>query len=289
MSACGATLREDEVMRKKNGPALFEFLSEEAAEPPGAPVVARRWRRSQRAANVHRTGAPSVVGASGRRKDPDLPERATDRRARLVELDVDRVRLTFTSTTAAVAIFAGLAIAYGVYEIGRRAGEREGMSRGMAAGRAYYEAEALGEIEAARRQPPATELVSSLLADGAVAAEDGELSGSDSDIAAVADGPHWVRDYTYVVVQEFSPGYVEDAARARAFVAERAVATEVVPRSDGGFRLITIQGYDRKDPTQREMADRLKETVHRIGAEYFASGGGYRLEGYFKTLKGDSW
>ncbi len=31
------------------------------------------------------------------------------------------------------------------------------------------------------------------------------------------------------------------------------------------------------------------EEVHKIGKRFYAQGGGYKLKGYFKTLKGDGW
>jgi hypothetical protein len=37
------------------------------------------------------------------------------------------------------------------------------------------------------------------------------------------------------------------------------------------------------------MAEELLKKLHAVGSKYYAGGGGYKLEGYFKTLKSDRW
>jgi hypothetical protein len=185
-------------------------------------------------------------------------------------------------------VFVLLVIVFGSFEVGRRFGDRMGFRRGHVAGRASYSADALSEIEAARRQPPATHLLDPLRADAAgdrAAAE--ALPGAP--VANSSGQPTWVRGYTYIVVQEFSAGRRRDARQAQAFLAEHDLETEIVEYPSGAIQLITTQGYNRRDPTQRRLADQLQERVHQLGAQYFAAGGGYRLEGYFKSLKGDAW
>jgi len=63
----------------------------------------------------------------------------------------------------------------------------------------------------------------------------------------------------------------------------------LVRLSNGATQLITTQGYNRRDPTQHQMADQLLEKTRTLGAQYYAAGGGYKLEGYFKSLKSDTW
>jgi hypothetical protein len=202
-------------------------------------------------------------------------------------MDGERIRFSLTSLTAAVAIFGLLILVLGAFEFGRRLGDQGGFRRGHAAGRVSYSADAMSEIEAARRQPPASGLVETLRPGSAGRAlQSGTVSG---ETAEGSGGSIWVRDYTYIVVQEFSVGREEDARQAQAFLAENDLGTEIVKYPSGAIQLITTQGYNRKDPTQRRLADQLQERVHALGVQYFAAGGGYRLEGYFKSLKGDTW
>jgi len=81
-------------------------------------------------------------------------------------------------------------------------------------------------------------------------------------------------------------GDIMDLTRGQIFI-QRGNSRVRLP--GGAIQLITKQGYNQKDSTQRQLAENLLEREHRIGREYFASGGGYRLEGYFKTLKGVTW
>jgi hypothetical protein len=206
----------------------------------------------------------------------------------IARLDGDRVRFSLTSVSAAVLVFVLLVVVFGSFEIGRRFGDRRGFQRGHIAGRASYSADALSEIEAARRQPPATQLLAPLRVDAESDPTARDAAPGDSGTPP-PEGPTWVRDYTYIVVQEFSAGRQQDARQAQAFMAEHGIGTEMVKYPSGAIQLITTQGYNRQDPTQRRLADQFLEKVHMLGAQYFAAGGGYRLEGYFKSLKGDTW
>jgi hypothetical protein len=244
---------------------------------------------------------PAMAGAED--TQPMQAERGvSDHGGPLFELDGDRVRVSLTSLGVAAVVFAGLLLFSAAFALGRKAGDAPGYRRGYADGRASYQAEAVSEIEAARSEPPATHLLGDLVQEPAQN-EMTEHGRSEAPIvggppvartsAASTDpesrAPRWIRDYTYIVVQEFLPGREGDARRTQAYLAQYGVETELTRYASGAIQLITAQGYNRKDPTQRGLADELLERVQSLGAEYFASGGGYRLEGYFKTLKGDSW
>jgi hypothetical protein len=203
-----------------------------------------------------------------------------------MELDGERIRVSLTSFSAALLVFVGLIVAFGAFELGRWSGEANGFTRGHAAGRESYEADVMDEIEAARNQPPATHLVNGLLGEPeglAMAEHDPAESG------AASTAPQWIRGYTYIVAQEFSAGHDNAAGQAQEFLAVNGVATELVRLTNGGVQLITTQGYDRRNPTQRRMADQLLEKIHALGAQYYAAGAGYKLEGYFKTLTSETW
>jgi hypothetical protein len=192
-----------------------------------------------------------------------------------------------TAKKAAVAIFLAIVVLVGSFEVGSRAGQTRGRRLGFRQGQASYTAGALSEIEKARGQRPATHLVENLLAEPAGTASDArpiEIEGQ------LSSGPtRWVKGNTYIVGQEFSADRLEDALQAQEFLTQNGVPTELVRLPGGAMQLLTTQGYNRKDPTQRQMADELLAKVHRIGERYFAAGGGYRLRGYFKTRTENTW
>ncbi len=266
--------------KSKRGRSLFELLDEEEGSASNAPGSLQRWGR------LERPTAPVTSGikTSGTQGSPPSERKAGPARALpFVEVEGDRFRVSFTSLTAAGAVFGLLVVLFVVFWLGGKAGYR----RGYVSGRLSYEAQAVDEIEVARSQPPASYLVEGLLPELDVE-EVGPTDGTAEADSAV-EMPRWVRDHTYVVVQEFPNGNVEAANRARDFLATRGIATQLLRRVGGGLQLITTEGYNLKDPAQRQMAEELRRRVHAAGAQYYASGGGYRLEGYFKTLKGDGW
>ena len=91
------------------------------------------------------------------------------------------------------------------------------------------------------------------------------------------------------MAQEFARPGIGDIAKAQAFLAEHGIETAPVQYESGSVQLITTQGYNHQDPTQKLMANELLKKLHAVRAKYYAGGGGYKLEGYFKTLKRDSW
>jgi hypothetical protein len=101
--------------------------------------------------------------------------------------------------------------------------------------------------------------------------------------------PQWIRGYTYIVAQEFSAESAGNAAKAQAFLADHGIVVAQVPYPSGAIQLIATQGYNHRDPTQKRMAEELLKKLHAVGSKYYAGGGGYKLEGYFKTLKSDRW
>jgi len=266
--------------KSKRGRSLFDLLQPEEAtgseaspssgvgvqQPPAE--LPRPSGSRTRGTNVART-TPAAAPASGH--EP------------LVEVDGDRFRLSFSSLTAALAVFGLVIVVFAAFWLG---GER-GYDKGYASGRLSFEAEAVDEIEAARNQPAATHLIEDLLAEaphqGASPTEQDAVGSSE------AQATRWVRDHTYVVAQEFPNGDVEAANRAKDYLATAGILAAVVRRPNGSLQLITAEGYNLKDPAQRELAEELKRRVHSAGAQYYAAGGGYKLEGYFKTLKGDRW
>jgi hypothetical protein len=289
---------EARTMKKpKPGTPLFDLLRETDGGSVEATEASGKQPEAQPAGPGRQIGKPTVSPTpathDGARARPSA-ELPAPNAERLLEMDGNRFRVSLTSASAAVAIFGALFVVVGFHAWGYHRGQEIGLLAGYEAGRVSFMADAVGEIEAARRGPAATYLVGSLLEQAqSTEAGTGETNDAQSDTDAAAEQQanpvQWVRDHTYVVAQEFSASRIADVEPARKFLASGGVRTTAVELPGGGIQLITIQGYDRTDPTQRLMADRLLENVRALGRRYIAAGGGYGLEGYFKALKRDSW
>lgn len=270
-------------MRKgKQGPALFELIKDESGTEADSLRVPDWWSRRGR-------GPLPDVETPVQDEDAALADgprlALPPQRERVVELSGDRIRFSLTSTGAAVALFAVLLVLLGSFELGARRGEAYGLRTGYDQGRASYTAEVVGDIETARAQPPNTELVRNLLSDA------NGLTGSAGFAAEEVGGAQatWVRGHTYIVAQEFSASREQDALAAQAFLQQAGLRTKLVAVAGGALQLITAHGYNHRDPAQKRTLEKVLERLHARGAEYYAQGGGYRLKGYLKTLKGDTW
>lgn len=187
----------------------------------------------------------------------------------------------------AVAAIVVVALLVAV-DAGRRFDSSASYQRGVTEGRHSYESQTLSEIERARQRPPATGLIEPLT-DAGASVGDNRSSEPAPPATPSGDAPVWVRDNTYVVVQEFLPGHADDAAHVQDFMRQHGVATEIVQRANGSAMLITRQGYNLADPDQKELAEGFRKRIHQLGQQYRREGGRYALEGYFKTLRGESW
>lgn len=273
---------------KHEGPALFDLLGatqEEVnaqlrprgVEPPArpAPSAAQTKHKPDRAI------VPSRTERSASRPQPTPPPAA--RKRRLVEFDDECVRFSFTSTSAAITVFLVVVGILVIYEAGRQSGKETYYQWGWRAGRASFQADAESEIEAARSQPPSPHLVEDLLA------ATGAPASGESDTSTDKAAPQWVEGHTYIVAQEFSPRNHDDAVAAQKYLRSQGIDTALITQDKGWFQLVTTQGYNRSDPVQRDLLAKLLTREHRAGVDYFASGGGYKLEGYYKTLRKQSW
>jgi hypothetical protein len=282
--------------KSKHRNTLFDVLSEEQAAHTG--LKKPRWMdevaeppRAPRPEAPPAAPAPTpiVVDPAPPRPEPAAFRTEADDGAAppWIELADDRLRLSLTSVGCAVVVFVFALAVFAGYRFGQRRGLDAGLEAGYEHGRTSYTAEVNNEIELARSQPPTSEAVASLLDRPAGAAADTGGDGAGQGSRRPATG--WIRDYTYIVVQEFLPGNEPHAVRAQAFLAERGVDTIVVTTARGSTQLVTTRGFNRDDSTQRQLADQLLAGVHRAGADYYTGGGGYKLEGYFRKLTTDSW
>ena len=289
-------------VKAKNRTTLFDLLERRQAEKRAKGSTARGglpdFQPELAAPKGRTTALPADTKPSGRYDPPvvepeslaELVSKEPATPERVIKLDDDRVRISLSSVGCAVVVFALAVLAVGAFDLGRRRGDGQGFGRGYEAGRASYAADTISEIETARNQPPATHLVASLLErpdQDRQDVQDDQRPAPDSDMNRSAGA--WIRDYTYIVAQEFGSAHLDDAPGAQDFLAEHGIESALVQTPRGTAQLITVQGFDRSDPTQRKMADQLLQKVHAVGAQYYTDGGGYKLEGYFKTLKGDRW
>jgi len=278
---------------RQHGPALFDLLGDsqndanDALRPsqsasPSAPADSKTSHRPESGQAIvpsrkTTTERPQVAGEASE----SGTETVRRRRRRLLEFDDAYVTISLTSVTAAVVVFLFAVGLLALYELGRTRGQSAGFKNGYRAGRVSYEADATSEIEAARNAPPESHVVQGLL-------ESTGASEADNGLETSPSGP-WVQGLTYIVAQEFAPHAEQDALKAQAFLRSQGIDTALIRQDNGWFQLVTTQGYDRSDTVQRNLADTFLTKEHEAGAAYYASGGGYRLEGYFKTLRDERW
>lgn len=268
--------------RPKSGRALFDLLSEDGEEVTEPLTQRGRWPRGDEpiARSTSSSGAltPSPLRLTDAREDAEAE-------VSVMALRNGRLHLALNAWSGAAVVFAGLTVLFAAWELGSRSGSEAAFQAGYDRGRASFEAEATSEIQKARAQMPASDLVADLTP-GPVA---NRREAPAPPPETTADNPNWVRGFTYIVVQEFAAPNASNAEKAQAFLAERGLATSIVSLSGGRVQLITTQGYDHDDPSQKRANEDLLSKVHALGAEYFSSGGRYRLEGYFKKLTKNHW
>ena len=290
-------------MRKsKRGPELFEVLSQGSA--PDKQLQVPGWW-SSRGSRPERVG--SVEDGSSRSPGevaPDRPVGSSDSTAqpgndavaragsvRTIELDGSRLRISLTSFSAAIIIATGLMLLV----VSFRIGQDRGHDRGYQAGRASYSAEVGDEIELLRQGPPNRELLAGLQQPASGADEPRPSRSSarfmvDPGQASVSAGPAWVRGNTYIAVQFFEPGSGDDAEEVQTFLRERKVDTAIIPLKSGRRLLLTTQGYNHDDRSQKHLNEALKQRVRSLGPVFQDLGGRYNWDdAYFSTLEADSW
>lgn len=276
--------------RGNHGPALFDLLEDHpidgglAAGSPPKRVPARP------AIVVERATRPVAANASA------PPSMETGRTAvphggRAWQIEGRRVHISLTSASAAMVLFFVVLLVTAAMVSGRRSGLKEGHRVGYEAGRAAFAAELDDEIDDVRRQPPQPALIAALTDSDERRSVPANEPESSSAVPAQGnrDSGSWVPGHTYVVVQEFSPSAAADATPAREFLAQHGIFATPVRYPSGAIQLITDQGYNHRDPGQKRLAEQLLDKVRSVGTKYFALGGGYKLEGYFKTLKAEEW
>jgi len=264
------------MQKSKRGESLFDKLSREGGEISDFLRQGSRW--SRRAADRDSGPRPSesglrLVGSRDRFEDGET----------WICLEGRCVRLRVTARSGAVLLFLGAVVVVTSFVVGRSSGREAGLRAGFERGRTALEAESPSGIELAQAQPAVSDLVKDLLPDAPAHRQQAVVS------APSESPPQWIRGHTYVVAQEFRNGHGADARAAQDFLARRGIPTAIVRFPSGSLQLITTHGFDRSNGSQRKLADELLAKVHGAGKRYYASGGRYKLQGYFRKLTAQSW
>ncbi len=288
--------------KSKNGPALFEVINKgdlAGPRPIGEREEATRKSAVTESASAFKTTLVSLarsIGGDGREKEPEpVSSRDDPGPPPLVAIDEGYIRLALNSRAAGVAAFVLLLAMTVAFAAGQWLGRQSGLADGHKEGRLSVQRAARDQIEQARRSEPVRGLFDGVgespvrTGPAVLTAKRPVAAKQTVEKTPTAAAPVWIKGYTYVVVQVFRGNAREDAEKAREYLARHGIEAKIMGAADKGFRLIATKGFDRSDNTQHVLADRFIERIRALGQEYFKSGGRYELEGYFATLRSDSW
>lgn len=274
--------------KSKQGPALFELLRGNRSEA-GDSIKLPSWVGGPQPVEgaeslaVNEQPRPRVVR--------DIEDDDESVVPRMVELDGPVVRISLTSKSGALVLLAGILVLAVAFAIGRNS--RPSVSGPVTQGATIQQPKT--EIEQLQTKAPNRQLVEGLAATGgqpqAPPSVSPQREGSTPVPKHATPAPQvtWVKGNTYIVAQEFTGGHMDDARRAQEFLEDHGISTVPVTLAGGVIHLTTKEGYNRKDAAQAGQFDDLLKRIHAVGDKYFAAGGRYRLKGYPKTLKEDTW
>ncbi|RJP40666.1 MAG: hypothetical protein C4547_02365 [Phycisphaerales bacterium] len=220
-------------------------------------------------------------------------------------LDGGRAQVSLSSTSAAVVLFVLGMLACGVYLVGFHRGRTLGRAEG------FQTVRRMGEDEIAQARRAA---VDPRLTEGLTVPQRPPVPATGSGVPGEATGPadpvwpgppspgpaststipagavSWVRGNNYVVVQSFKPGALDDAVTVQDYLARHDIGTQIVSKADGGFWVITTQGFNLDDAAQKPLADALQQRIRSVGAVFRSAGGRYDFQTCFlMKLKSDTW
>ncbi|MBI1826720.1 MAG: hypothetical protein HY287_17660 [Planctomycetes bacterium] len=275
--------------RTRNGPALFELLEEQSSL--FKPLSEKIWRATRKP-RTKSIDQPVPQPETHRFEITTDPQRSG---SSWISLEGDRIRITFSSLTAAIVLFLfslSLLLAFGW---GARRGETRGLQRGLAAQSQASDPVRQDEISAVRERKPSSELIKDI----AVGPQNPVIQASKPVIApkelpahSTAQeqaAPNWVKDRTYIVAQEMPASAMASAQTAQEFLVRGGVQTTIIKPNDRTLLLVTTHGYNHKDGAEKHQSEQLLDRIRALGTEFYAAGGGYKLEGYYRTLKRDAW
>ncbi len=276
--------------KSRKNPTLIEVINKTQSTPKKQPDTnVPEWFGNE----ANPPSAPTVTTATPKPADtttapPSQPAK-TRKSPPIFRIDGPRVVLTFSSVLAAIVLFAAGAALIAAYELGKTRGDEAGHQRGFQAGMAYVKKSTADEIESARKSLPNPDVLSRLGTSPVKNPKPSQTNAKSADNNAKSD-KIWVRDHTYIVVQDFLTADLNDARHARDFLAENSIESVILDASGKyGYRLVATKGFNCSDPDQKRWCDKFHKRIASLGKEFRKAGGRYNLEGYKKKATGQNW
>jgi hypothetical protein len=281
--------------KPKNATALYEVIRKAATGERGAGGRVSDAEANAGTAQLVLTDESQSAGAEQDYvSPPEMPASEGTPVSPVLQMADGQVRLALSPVLAAVVIFAFVCLMVVAYWTGVRIGESRGHDAGFVEGRDYANAAALDEIQEARAKPPAEGLFKGVGVTPVRRTDTTSATGGQRNPGPRPGGGEtqtgWVPGYTYIVVQDFRTGDRPAMEQARRFLLENGIETAVIELS-GQYvgRLITTQGFNWEDPVQKQLYEDYLARVRELGQAFFENGGKYRLQGYPRTLKAETW
>jgi hypothetical protein len=258
---------------RKKGPVLYELLRKDQAQS--------RWWQPKRDQGPKQ--APAIDKS---RQSPAGESAARAAASRMDEFDEDENALVFHLTKTTAAIIAGVVImALVVFAaIGLRAGKPGATNRTADATGASANGETLQPLAMLLPEPAVEPAPDSPVKVAPQAAErrTAEPPGTVEDIqpssqtvmpaasGALSDADSRKVGLNYLVIQTIPdrPDAQEHATEVRKFLASKGIRTIVAPGANGGFKVLSEQGFNFDDPADKAKLERLTEAVKKAGKEY---------------------
>jgi len=285
--------------KKRHGPALFELL-----EDRGASIfkpLSNKLRQTSRVApqpTIERSTPKSDQSSS------EPPSTSPASAGPWISLDGDRIRIALRSVSLAATLFVFILSLLLAYGLGTRQGEHRGLQKALAVQNSPAEKSNPDDIATVRELRPSPDLIKDIAAGTqrpapqtanpgrepiSLSAQEKDNRPSTAPVRQERPAVSWVKDDTYIVAQEMPAAAMASAQAAQEFLARGGVQTTIVKPNDRTLLLMTTHGYNHKDAAEKRHSEQLLERIRALGTEFYAAGGGYKLEGYFRTLKRDSW
>lgn len=261
--------------------SLFELLDVKTSSGEGlAPADLRAGTPARRLGNTK--GADSAVVG--------LPDSAELGSGKALSIHGGRLTVSLTSGAAAAVLFLAVALLALAYLGGERVGVGRGEAAGFAKGKSWYEVKVADEIARARLGPVNPSLTQGLAASSTVALPISGDTAQGVERVEVATSRTWVQGNNYVVVQTFKADALQDAEIVKEYMAQNGIETAIISQGNSSHKVITVQGFNLRDSTQKELANRFMTKIRGIGRRFRQAGGRYDFHDcYAMKLSGTSW
>ncbi|NOX59358.1 MAG: hypothetical protein GXP29_10940 [Planctomycetes bacterium] len=313
--------------KSKSGPSLFELYNKRQGDKTSEERVTSKRSPIGESASAFRATLANLARTINRDQPSPQSEKSPNKTSAGSSVGIDRgcLHVSLTSRMSGVLLALLLVCVIGVFSMGQWVGHKYGLADGRKQARLSIQGGVDNDIATARESQPVENLFAGIGPSpvtspakaktqkrGSAAqrrdagrtqrrSPKSSTGSAKKPVSLIAKQPKshasrqaksrvtWVKGLTYVVVQSFRSDAAKDAEKARAFLAKQGVDSEIVARANRPIWLIATQGFNRKNKTQRDLADRFLKRIRTIGKAYSKAGGRYKLEGYLATLKKESW